>query len=121
MTRATRIALAAAFMVGGTSFAMAQNGQPTGGYPGVAGGANGNPFRPGIARILRETPATVVPMALGGLWGSLFSRSAGRAFLKRPRKFWALIDLAIGPRVPPAEATPEQLQAVVAGLRGERR
>ncbi len=48
MTRATRIALAAAFMVGGTSFAMAQNGQPTGGYPGVAGGANGNPFRPGI-------------------------------------------------------------------------
>jgi len=48
MTRATRIALAAVFMVGGTSFAMAQNGQPTGGYPGVAGGANGNPFRPGI-------------------------------------------------------------------------
>ena len=48
MTRTTRIALAAAFMVGGTSFAMAQNGQPTGGYPGVAGGANGNPFRPGI-------------------------------------------------------------------------
>src|SRR4029079_10545234 len=62
-----------------------------------------NQFRSGIARILRETPAVVVPMALGGLWGSLFSWSGGRAFLKRPRKFWALIDLVIGPRVAPAE------------------
>ena len=48
MTGATRIALAAAFIVAGTSFATAQNGQPTGGYPAVAGGANGNPFWPGI-------------------------------------------------------------------------
>jgi hypothetical protein len=48
MTGTIRIALAAAFVIGGTSFAIAQNGQPTGGYPGVAGGANGNPFWPGI-------------------------------------------------------------------------
>jgi hypothetical protein len=60
MTRATRIALAAAFMVCGTSFAMAQNGQPTGGYPGVAGGGNGNPFRPGINETT-SVPSTANP------------------------------------------------------------
>jgi hypothetical protein len=43
MTRALQIALAAAFFVGGTSLATAQNGLPTGGYPAVAGGANGYP------------------------------------------------------------------------------
>lgn len=80
-----------------------------------------NPFRPGINRILKESPVPVVPMALGNLWGSLFTWSGGRAFLKRPRKFWALIDLAIAPRLQPAEATPERLQTIVAELRGDRR
>jgi hypothetical protein len=32
-----------ALLVGGTSFAMAQNGPATGGEPPVAGGAGGNP------------------------------------------------------------------------------
>ncbi|HET8920751.1 MAG TPA: hypothetical protein VFN27_13875 [Xanthobacteraceae bacterium] len=43
-----RVAIAAALLAAGTSLAMAQSGQPTGTYPGVAGGANGNPARPGI-------------------------------------------------------------------------
>jgi hypothetical protein len=47
MVRLTQITLAAVLLLGGTSFVMAQNGPPTGGYPGVAGGANGNPFRSG--------------------------------------------------------------------------
>jgi len=33
MTRSTRIALAAALLVGGATIATAQNGPPTGGYP----------------------------------------------------------------------------------------
>jgi len=33
MTRLTRIGLAAALLLGGATFAMAQNGPPTGGYP----------------------------------------------------------------------------------------
>jgi hypothetical protein len=43
-----KVAIAAALLALGTSLAMAQNGQPTGAYPPVAGGANGNPARPGI-------------------------------------------------------------------------
>jgi hypothetical protein len=48
MTSIIRVTIAAALLAAGTSLAMAQSGQPTGTYPGVAGGANGNPGRPGI-------------------------------------------------------------------------
>ena len=37
------IVLGAAFMLGTATALFAQNGLPTGGYPSVAGGANGNP------------------------------------------------------------------------------
>ena len=41
------LTIVAAFLAGGSSFAMAQNGLPTGSEPPVAGGANGNPAAPG--------------------------------------------------------------------------
>jgi len=80
------------------------------------------PFRPGLKRILEETPVPVVPMALRGLWGSFFSRMGGAAMSKpwRARPF-AKIGLAIGALVPAAMATPEALQARVVELRGEWR
>ncbi|HYE00813.1 MAG TPA: 1-acyl-sn-glycerol-3-phosphate acyltransferase [Alphaproteobacteria bacterium] len=76
------------------------------------------PFRPGVERILRETPAPVVPLALRGLWGSLFSWSEGRAVWKRPRRFRARIELAAGPLLPPT-ATAAEMEAAVRGLRGD--
>lgn len=57
MTSMIRLSLAAALLAAGTSLAMAQSGQPTGTYPGVAGGANGNPARPGINETT-STPST---------------------------------------------------------------
>ena len=42
------LTIVAAFLAGGSSLAMAQNGIPTGGEPPVAGGANGNPAVPGV-------------------------------------------------------------------------
>jgi hypothetical protein len=38
------LTIVAALLTGGTSLALAQNGQPTGNEPPVAGGANGNPI-----------------------------------------------------------------------------
>jgi 1-acyl-sn-glycerol-3-phosphate acyltransferase len=35
------------------------------------------PFQHGIERIVAETPVPVVPVALRGLWGSIFSRAKG--------------------------------------------
>jgi 1-acyl-sn-glycerol-3-phosphate acyltransferase len=80
------------------------------------------PFRPGLKRILEETPVPVIPVALRGLWGSFFSRMGGAAMSKpwRMRPF-ARIGLTVGEPVPAAAATPEALQARVAELRGEWR
>jgi 1-acyl-sn-glycerol-3-phosphate acyltransferase len=80
------------------------------------------PFRPGLRRILEESPVPVVPVALRGLWGSFFSRKGGAAMTQpwRMRPF-ARIGLAVGDPVPAAVGTPEDLQAVVQELRGEWR
>jgi 1-acyl-sn-glycerol-3-phosphate acyltransferase len=77
------------------------------------------PFRPGVKRVLEETPVPVVPMALRGLWGSFFSRRGGSAMTQpwRLRPF-AKIGLAVGEPVAAAAASPEGLQAAVQALRG---
>lgn len=79
------------------------------------------PFRPGIQRILADTPVPVVPMALRGLWGSFFSRKDGPA-MSRPfrRGVWSRIGLVVAPALDAAAATPEALQAQVRALRGEQ-
>jgi len=77
-----------------------------------------NTFRPGVLTLLKDRPVPVVPMALRGLWGSLFSRKGGRAFLKMPRRLFARIELVVGPPVAPEDVTMERLQADVELLRG---
>jgi 1-acyl-sn-glycerol-3-phosphate acyltransferase len=77
-------------------------------------------FRPGVERILAQRPVPVVPLALRGLWGSIFSRAdttLGR--MRLPRRFWSRIDLVAGPAVAPADATAELLEAQVRALRGD--
>ncbi len=79
------------------------------------------PFRPGVERILERDPVTVVPMALQGLWGSVFSRQnqiLGR--LKLPRRFWSRVGLVVGKPRPPQEARAATLEADVRALRGDQ-
>jgi 1-acyl-sn-glycerol-3-phosphate acyltransferase len=80
------------------------------------------PFRPGLRRILEETPVPVVPVALRGLWGSFFSRAGGAAMTRpwRSRPF-RRIGLVVGGPVSAAAATPEGLQAQVQEMRGDWR
>jgi len=59
-----------------------------------------NPFRPGVEKIIRDTPVPVIPMALRGMWGSFFSRERGRAIFKTPKRFWSRVELKIGEPVP---------------------
>lgn len=78
------------------------------------------PFRPGVQRIVGRTPVPVIPMALQGLWGSFFSRKDGPAMSKPLRRgLFSKIALVVGTAVAPAAATPEHLQEIVAGLRGD--
>jgi len=89
----------------------------------ISGDGELGPFRPGIARILTETPVPVVPLALRGLWGSFFSRQGGRAMAGWPlrRGLFPRIALVAGEAVAAAEATPELLRERVQGLRGAQR
>ena len=75
-------------------------------------------FRPGIARILERNPVPVVPMALSGLWGSLFSRFDPRVLtrLLAARPF-RRVRIAVAAPVAAADADPAGLREVVAGLR----
>jgi 1-acyl-sn-glycerol-3-phosphate acyltransferase len=79
-------------------------------------------FRPGIKRIVERTPVPVVPMALRGLWGSMFSRIEGSAMSKPFRRgMFSKIGLVVGAPVAPQAATPEGLQSQVLAMRGDWR
>ncbi len=77
-------------------------------------------FRTGVERLLATTPVPVIPVALRGLWGSLFSRRDN--FLKRarlPRRFWSRVEIVAGPPIPAAQANAAVLEAKVRALRGD--
>ncbi|MEX3785476.1 MFS transporter [Paraburkholderia sp. BR14374] len=81
-----------------------------------------NPFRHGVAEIVRRTPAPVIPMALRGLWGSVFSRAVDAHWPRPLRKgVMSRLSLAVGEPIDPALATPETLQQIVTELRGARK
>jgi 1-acyl-sn-glycerol-3-phosphate acyltransferase len=84
------------------------------------------PFKQGVRRVVERRPVPVVPMALRGLWGSVFSRFGGAAFslpldARLRRGVRSRVELRIGAPVPAAQATPEALMERVAALRGEDR
>jgi hypothetical protein len=72
-------------------------------------------------RILKETPVPVVPMALTGLWDSMFSRKYGAVWRRWPRRFWPKIGLVVGPLIPPERAELQSLRQAVVELRGAAR
>jgi 1-acyl-sn-glycerol-3-phosphate acyltransferase len=78
-------------------------------------------FRAGMMRILKETPVPVIPMALSGLWDSMFSRKYGAAWRRWPRRFWPKIRLNIGQPIPTERVQLEVLRARVMELRGANR
>ncbi len=78
-------------------------------------------FRPGIEKIIARRPVPVIPVALGRLWGSWFSRRKGGGIRKIPGRLFAKVPIVIGEAVPPADATAERLELLVRTLRGELR
>ncbi len=75
-----------------------------------------NPLRPGILKILEQSPVPVVPLGLKGLWGSLFSHKDAPALRKLPRRFWHRVQLNIGRPIPADEFSLESLQNAIAEL-----
>jgi 1-acyl-sn-glycerol-3-phosphate acyltransferase len=79
-------------------------------------------FRPGIAQMIARNPVPVIPMALSGLWQSIFSRRLGAALrqLWKARPFLK-VTLNVGIPVPPEQVSLKSLQAEVTRLRGNIR
>lgn len=67
-------------------------------------------LKPGILKIIERDPVPVVPMAINDLWGSMFSRKDGPAFMKAPRKLWRRIEIKIAEPIPARQLTMELLE-----------
>lgn len=77
-------------------------------------------FRAGIEKVIADRPVPVVPMALSGLWGSVFSHQDGPALSRPPRRFWSRIKLVVGKPVAPEKVVAEDLRNQVLSLRERR-
>jgi len=78
-------------------------------------------FRPGIEKIIAQRNVPVVPIAVGGLWGSWFSRNRSGRLKRLPGKLFARVDVRIGDVVSPKDATAAKLELLVRTLRGQNR
>jgi acyl-[acyl-carrier-protein]-phospholipid O-acyltransferase/long-chain-fatty-acid--[acyl-carrier-protein] ligase len=82
------------------------------------------PFRRGFEHMMKgamsglhsaSAPPVIVPAALIGLWGSIFSFEGGRVLWKWPRQFPRVVTVRFGRALPPT-ATPDDVQAAVQSL-----
>ena len=73
-------------------------------------------FRPGVEKILARRPVPVVPMALRGLWGSMWSRQRQ---LRLPHRFRARVELVVDAVRSPEQSSAAVLEARVRELRGD--
>ena len=76
------------------------------------------PFRRGFERIMKDIEAPIIPIALDGVWGSVFSFNQGRFLWKFPRRWPYPITVSYGVPLPPT-ATPFEVRQVVTELLAE--
>lgn len=75
-------------------------------------------FKRGIEKIISETPVPVLPTAIQGLWGSMFSRKNKVRF---PRLTWSKLNVNVGELLQPEEITAAKLEKEVKKLRGDKK
>ncbi|MCH8117432.1 MAG: MFS transporter [Proteobacteria bacterium] len=78
-------------------------------------------FRPGIEKIIARRAVPVIPVALGRLWGSWFSRRKGGGIRKLPGRLLARVPVNIGEPVAADDVTAAKLELLVRTLRGDQR
>ncbi len=70
------------------------------------------PFRRGMEQIMKDVEAPIVPVALDGVWGSIFSFEKRRFVWKWPRRIPYPITVSFGPPMPPGATALEVRQVV---------
>ena len=78
-------------------------------------------FRPGIEKVIARREVPIVPIALGGLWGSWFSRRSNGSLRRVPGKLFAKVHVSVGKVVNARDATAANLELLVRTLRGQTR
>jgi acyl-[acyl-carrier-protein]-phospholipid O-acyltransferase/long-chain-fatty-acid--[acyl-carrier-protein] ligase len=76
------------------------------------------PFRRGFERIMKDVEAPIIPVALDGVWGSIFSFEKGRFLWKMPRRFPYPVTVNYGAPMP-HNATPIEVRQQVQDLMAE--
>jgi len=80
---------------------------------------NMNTFRDGIEKIINRQAVQVIPMALQGLWGSVFSRQRSNIFYRLFKGFKSSIRLVVGEKVEAGKVSADMLQERVSDLYGD--
>lgn len=70
-------------------------------------------FRPGFERIVRGTSHSIIPVYIGGLWGSIFSHYYSEPIAHRPVKWPYPAAVHFGPPLPSTARAHEVRQAVM--------
>lgn len=78
-------------------------------------------FRTGVEKIAARRDVPMIPMSLGGLWGSWFSRRRTGGLRRIPGRLFAKVAVHIGQPVSRANATASNLELLVRTLRGQNR
>lgn len=97
-------------------------GELVGIFPEGALTRNGEitPFKSGVEKILERRAVPVVPMALKGMWSSMWSRRDSRLGRMRvPRRFRAHVDVIAGEPVAGPSISAGSLETSVRALRGD--
>ncbi len=76
------------------------------------------PFRRGFERIMKDVEAPIIPVALDGVWGSIFSFEKGRFLWKMPRRIPYRLTVNFGAPMPHT-ATPFEVREHVQELMAE--
>lgn len=71
-------------------------------------------FRRGIEKIIERSPVPVIPLHLGGLWGSMFSR---KTKWRLPRLKWSLVSVSVGEAVAAVDVNADDLRERVIALK----
>jgi 1-acyl-sn-glycerol-3-phosphate acyltransferase len=71
-------------------------------------------FRRGIEKIIERSPVPVIPLHLGGLWGSMFSR---KTKWRLPRLRWSLVSVSVGEPVAAHDVKADDLRERVTKLK----
>ncbi|MFK3873193.1 MFS transporter [Pseudoalteromonas rhizosphaerae] len=92
------------------------NGELVGIFPEgrLTGDGSIDIFRRGIERIIQRSPVAVIPVHLGGLWGSMFSR---KAKWRLPRLKWSLVAVTAGEPIAANAVTADELRERVVALK----